>query len=140
MIEEVSIETLYAVFRQVPEMDGRTSLDEIRERIGEVYLAQIFREGDAIAGFKLGYALDERSFYSWIGGVLPEHRRRGVALSLLTSQEDWARAHQFESIRVKSKNRYPAMMCMLLNNGYIIEDFTAGEFPLDNKIHFYKHL
>lgn len=31
--------------------------------------------GDA-AGFKPGYTLDEDSFYSWLGGVLPEYRKR----------------------------------------------------------------
>ncbi|MBK7940001.1 MAG: GNAT family N-acetyltransferase [Lewinellaceae bacterium] len=29
------------------------------------------------------------TFYSWLGGVLPEYRRQGVATQLMQHQHDW---------------------------------------------------
>jgi hypothetical protein len=39
-----------------------------------------------VVAFKTGYALSPQLFYSWIGGVDPDHRRNGLALRLMSLQ------------------------------------------------------
>ncbi|WP_139248268.1 GNAT family N-acetyltransferase [Janthinobacterium lividum] len=78
--------------------------------------------------------------YSWLGGVLPAHRKSGLAQRVLEAQEAWASAHGFAAVTVKSMNRYPAMLRLLIRNGYqirLVEHFgdTARE-----RIHFIKPL
>ena len=42
-------------------------------------------------GFKVGYALDSETFFSWIGGVVDAARRQGVARALMQEQHAIAR-------------------------------------------------
>ena len=72
------------------------------------------------AGFKLGYQRQETVFYSWLGGVLPAFRRHGVAQALLAEQERWARAQGYRQLTVKTRNRFRAMLAMLLAHHYQI--------------------
>lgn len=84
--------------------------------------------GEEPADFKLGYALDKDTFYSWLGGVLPAYRRDGVAQALLEAQETWAKEKGYKSISVKTRNSFPAMLMMLIKNGYqVIELEKKGE-------------
>ena len=36
-----------------------------------------------VVGYKIGYALNREQFYSWLGGVDPEYRNLGIALTLM---------------------------------------------------------
>lgn len=47
------------------------------------------RGGEALIGFKLGYALTSKRYYSWLGGVHPEFQRDGVARELMQRQHSW---------------------------------------------------
>jgi GNAT superfamily N-acetyltransferase len=60
------------------------------------------------------------SFYSWLGGVLPAHRSRGIANALLEHQETWARSAGYGRIYVKTRNRFGAVRAMLASTGYQI--------------------
>ena len=80
------------------------------------------------AGFKLGYQRQETVFYSWLGGVLPAFRRHGVAQALLAEQERWARAQGYRQLTVKTRNRFRAMLAMLLAHHYqIVQLEKKGE-------------
>ena len=137
---QTDLSRLIVVYRALPEFSDRLSEGEIRERVGERCLALVATEDGRDLGFKLGYALDETTFYSWIGGVMPDCRGRGVAQGLLEMQETWARQQGFSLLRVKSMNRYPAMLRLLVRNGYHIDAVTEHENPLLSKIHFHKVL
>lgn len=70
-------------------------------------------------GFKVGFdRYGDGSFYSWLGGVDPEARRGGVAKALLDEQERLVVAGGFDRIYVKTRNRFVAMLTLLLGNGY----------------------
>ena len=84
-------------------------------------------------GFKAGYDrwLDG-SFYSWLGGVLPEHRGTGVARALIDVQEAWCQEQGYTSVRVKTRNRFAAMRVVLARNGYLVTQLQKkGETPDD---------
>ena len=141
MIREATIDEAVAVLAKISEfakpadhaavalrLDGRRALVLVAEQEGE------------LVGVKIGYALSEQVFYSWLGGVAPRGRGRGVAQALLEAQEEWAREQGYSAIRVKSRNRFPAMLRLLLRNGYLIEDMDKKEGVLDYRLHFSKQL
>ncbi|MEE4659359.1 MAG: GNAT family N-acetyltransferase [Halieaceae bacterium] len=139
-IEAVSLERLYAVYQALPEFERVEPLESLRRRIGERYLAQVYCEAGNDLAFKLGYAIDDEQFYSWLGGVLPEARGRGVARALLRAQEAWALQQGFREMQVKSMNRFPGMLRLLISSGYQITGVTPHSDQRLNKIHFCKLL
>ncbi|MEE4483343.1 GNAT family N-acetyltransferase [Serratia ficaria] len=115
------LEEIHRLYRCIPEFGGLHSLADLRQRIGSAPASLLIAEIDGRpAGFKLGYQLREGAFYSWLGGVLPAFRRHGVAQALLTEQELWARAQGYRQLRVKTRNRFRAMLMMLIANHYQI--------------------
>ena len=74
----------------------------------------------SLVGFKIGYPYSEAVFYSWIGGVLPGHRKQGIGAHLAKIQEQWAVDQGYTVLRTKSMNRFKAMMALNLKNGFDI--------------------
>lgn len=88
-----------------------------------------------VVGFKIGYdRYQDGSFYSWLGGVLPEYRKDSVAIQLAEEQEKWALASGFDAIRLKTRNRFRAMLIFALKNGFLIENIEIKETVENNRI------
>lgn len=84
-------------------------------------------------GFKIGYHYNQTTFYSWVGGVLPDFRGKGVAKKLAQLQEQWAKKNNYLKLRTKSMNRYKPMMILNLKNGFdIVSAYTndAGHLKI----------
>ena len=82
-------------------------------------------DDNILVGFKIGYSYSENTFYSWIGGVKEEFRRKGIGCQLAFLQEQWVRHNGFTILRTKSMNRFKAMMISNLKNGFdIIKVYT----------------
>lgn len=107
------------LFAVVPEL-GSLSSEEVVSRIGSDNLLVVAVCDEEIVGFKLGYPISPTQFYSWIGGVSPKARRLGVGRRLLRLQEELVRSRGFEVLRVKSMNRFPSMLSLLIAEGYAI--------------------
>ena len=134
------LESAFEVYQRIPEFSDRDTLAGIRERVGPDYLSLVCRSGDEPVGFKLGYPLDTGEFYSWLGGVVPGHRGGGIAQALLEAQEQHCRERGYELLRVKSMNRFPAMLQLLIRNGYQVDGHTPASEDADIKVHFHKRL
>ncbi|WKE67170.1 GNAT family N-acetyltransferase [Gallaecimonas kandeliae] len=102
----------------LPEFGGGRSVAQYRARFTGPHLCLVALVDGVPAAFKLGYALDDTTFYSWLGGVLPPYRRQGLAQLLLEAQEAWAAGQGYGRIEVKSSGRFPAMLALLARNGY----------------------
>ncbi len=140
MIEEVDLARVYALYQALPEFRQPEPLESLAERLGDDYLALVYSEAGEDLGFKLGYPENATVFYSWLGGVRPSARGRGVAQALLEAQEQRVSARGFHKLRVKSMNRFPAMLRLLIRNGYLVDGLTPAQDPLWTKIHFTKPL
>lgn len=141
MILITDVKHAYSVFKNIPEFSQYLTLEQMLSRIGESKcLSLIFLANDKPVGFKLGYEINSNEFYSWLGGVEPEFRSRGIAHRLLLEQEKWVIENGYKELSVKSMNRFPEMMCMLLSNGYIISGITPNESANKSKIHFIKKI
>ena len=56
---------------------------------------------------------NRKIFYSWIGGTRGEWRGQGHYRALTEQQEEWAHAHGYHELVVKTKNRFYGMRATL---------------------------
>jgi GNAT superfamily N-acetyltransferase len=125
---------------EIPEFDYAHDRKALQDRMSTNSLILVARVAGAPAGFKAAYEVSPKVFYAWIGGVLPEYRRQGVAKALLDAQEAWAIEQGYERIRVKSMNRFMPMVRLLLKNDYLIVGYEDRGDKWSSKIWFEKEL
>jgi GNAT superfamily N-acetyltransferase len=80
----------------------------------------------ALLGFKLGYARGEDTFYSWLGGIHPSIRRRGVGRQLMQRQHDWARERGYAFVETRTRTVNNAMIILNLQSGFRIVGYDES--------------
>ncbi|MBU2704488.1 GNAT family N-acetyltransferase [Zooshikella marina] len=109
------------VISQLPEFERDYSIEVLAQRVAnKAYSLLIAWYGERPVAFKLGYALDDDRFYSWLEGVIPAYRELGIGTDLLVQQEAWALNQGYSVLEVKSRNCFPKMLRLLLKQGYFI--------------------
>ena len=97
-------------------------------------------EGQPV-GCKLGYEkYEDGSFYSWLGGVHPDFRMKGVARKLSEKQEHWAKANGYQSIKFKTLNRHKAMIAFAILNGFDVYNVKPKDELENYRIEMVKDL
>ncbi len=125
----------------IPEFESAITSDTIEARLqGKRNLILVARHDGKPIGFKIGYEVSSCQFYSWLGGVIPSYRKMKIASQLRSLQESWAMENGFESISVKSMNRFPAMLQMLIASGYQVSGYEDRGSVQSSKIKFLKVL
>lgn len=80
---------------------------------------------EKVVGFKIGYELDENKFYSWLGGVDPNYRKRGIALTLMEQQHEYLKGKGYQIVQTKTMNKWRGMLILNIKNGFdVIETYT----------------
>ncbi len=107
------------IISKLPEFTHKTTEHEIRERIkGKDYDLIIIHDEGKPAGFLVAYNLDEKVYYNWIMGVLPEFRRKGFGRQLLEQFELTAREKGYATVQVKTMKKFKEMQHLLTNLKY----------------------
>lgn len=121
-VREGSIDEVINISNKVPELINPYDADEYESRLSNVLsLILVACKGEQLIGFKVGYRREsDKSFYSWMGGVLPAYRRLGVADKLADFQDDWAKENGFSSIRMKTRFRLKAMQKFAMKRSFDI--------------------
>ncbi|SON48470.1 GNAT family N-acetyltransferase [Vibrio tapetis] len=139
--EAGTIDHVIAINHQIPEFDDRTTFNYLASRLTNTcHLILIAKVDDVPVAYKIGYALSDSEFYSWLGGVVPRYRKQGIATILRENQESWAFNSGYSSISVKSMNQYPAMLQLLISSGYQINGYEDNGTKENSKIQFIKTL
>ena len=81
---------------------------ELRTQEPTIQLAELVTELRDVVEFP-----NRKIFYSWIGGTRDEWRGQGRYRALTEQQEEWAHAHGFHELVVKTKNKFYAMRATL---------------------------
>ncbi|EZH65165.1 hypothetical protein DH09_16080 [Bacillaceae bacterium JMAK1] len=84
-------------------------------------------EGEELIGYKLGYAQNESTFYSWLGGVHPERRKRGIGEQLLLEQHRELKKRGFAHVETKTMNRWRDMLLLNIRSGFCITGTHTNE-------------
>lgn len=90
------------------------------------HLITAYIENQPVA-FKLGYELNENDFYSWLGGVIPDYRRIGIAADLMKIQHEWCRESGYKKIQTKTQNRFRDMLLLNISYGFDIVGFHDSD-------------
>jgi len=115
-----TINQVVALSKQLPEFVEPHEAAVYKERMADkVSLVLVAWIGGEPVGFKVGYERNDY-FYSWMGGVLPSFRQKGIAKALADEQEAWAVSHGFDKIVFKTRNCHKKMLTFALNNGFDI--------------------
>ncbi len=80
-----------------------------------------------VVGYKFGYEERPGRFYSWIGGVDPDFRRRGIARALMQRQHRLLERAGYRTVRSQTRNRYPGMLILSILSGFEIIGTLAGD-------------
>ena len=108
----------------------RALLRELNEAIfGDTQVIRTFERPDLLmlvawlrgtpVGFKVGYQLQPRVFYSAKGGVVPEARRQGIAQALLHAMLKRVRERGYRRFVFDTfPNKHPGMTILALNEGF----------------------
>lgn len=101
---------------------GGYTASQLSERLetGVRRLSVLAWDEARLVGFKLGYEERPGRFYSWLGGVHPEHRGQGLGRGLMQRQHERLSALGFEKVRTVTMNRWRSMLIMNLRFGFDI--------------------
>jgi hypothetical protein len=81
---------------------------ELREQETGIKLVELVGQLRDVVEFP-----NRKIFYSWIGGTRVEWRGQGRYRALTEQQEEWAHAHGYHELVVKTKNRFYGMRATL---------------------------
>ncbi len=84
------------------------------------YNLQLVSIEKKLVGFKLGYELDKDCFYSWLGAVLPDYQRLGLASELMRLQHEWCTSKHYLKVQTKTQNHFKAMLLLNIKSGFNI--------------------
>lgn len=142
IIRDGTVEELFQVHQSIPEFYEKTGIDFYRDRLKDrLFLASVAEVGGKLVGFKVGYeSSKEGLLYSWMGGVIPEFRKSGVASKLADAQEKWAIDRGFTRIYFKTRNRFPDMIKFGLKRNFKIVEVIRRDSVEDFRIVMVKSL
>src|SRR5262245_6092107 len=123
IIEGVGPEDLPVIVRLYNQIfrPGRDEASFRRRYLGRHNILQMVAQvGGRPVGFFLGFELKPDMFFAWFYGVLPEYRRQGIASQLMDAVHDWARQHDYDSIRFECHNQHRPMLHLAIAQGYDI--------------------
>lgn len=121
-IREGDLAGALTVAEQIQEFENPYGKAEYRRRLKAVnHLILTAVMGAEPVAFKVGYdRFGDGSFYSWMGGVLNQYRRQGLAGMLANYQEQWARCQGYQYLRMKTLRRHNGMLQFALKRGFSI--------------------
>lgn len=142
IVTEGTVGQVFNLLPGLPEITGHYTREDYENRLmPRQHLILIASIDSQAVGFKAGYAQPgEKYFYSWMGGVLPEFRRMGIASKLAGKMEQWAFLQGFDTLRFKTWNKHTNMILLGINRGYLITGFEKKHNIEENRIIFEKQL
>ena len=96
-------------------------------------------DGKKVIGYKIGYAIDNNKFYSWLGGVDPNYRKHGIASMLMEKQHQYLKENGYKVVQTKTMNKWRNMLILNIKNGFDVIDTYTDKKGL-HKIIFEKNL
>lgn len=141
ILQETNTVNAIAVLSGITEFTAPIKQEQfdIRLQSSPIILVAYFK-GKAV-GCKIAYdRFNDGSLYSWLGGVLPEYRNKGIAQQLNEKMEELAVEKGYHSIVFKTRNKFKSMLQFGLKNGYNIVGIEQKKDVSENRIVLKKEL
>ena len=135
--DDALVATIYRISRDV---FGSAEEHRIRWRLEHMPDASVFTvlDGADVVAFKAGYAVSDTKYYSWLSGVLPDYRRRGLASTLMERQHAWLAGRGYVLVETAANQENTAMAAVNLKHGFTIAGVRRN--PDNTQILFLKPL
>ncbi|QUG43735.1 GNAT family N-acetyltransferase [Psychrobacillus sp. INOP01] len=128
----------YLIFNSLPDallLDSVVELhtnifgtsDDLINKMGKKHRLLVITamSGTKVIGYKIGYALDDTKFYSWLGGVDTNFREFGIGTTLMEKQHQYLREKGYSVVQTKTMNKWRSMLILNIKNGYdVIDTYT----------------
>ncbi|AWV99832.1 GNAT family N-acetyltransferase [Arcticibacterium luteifluviistationis] len=138
-----NIQDCVQISSEIPEFsDKKYGTEDYKRRLENTYhLILIAYMNNVPVGFKVGFNKDNNeTFYSWMGGVIPKYRQKGIAKALAKEQERIVKEAGFKSISFKTRNYLKAMLIFGIRNGFNITGIEEKKIASENRIILKKKL
>lgn len=121
------VELMDTVFGPKAGQDAEMLADELNAH--RRWLVSLAYAANTLVGFKIAHRERRGRVRSWLGGVHPDYRRRGIARALMHAQHTWCRAEGFTTIRTVTTNSFRGMLILNIATGFEIVGVraTGGE-------------
>jgi predicted GNAT superfamily acetyltransferase len=142
----------YVIFNSIPDTDVLEGIIELHKDIFGTsddlankmaskpqLLVITAMNGTKVIGYKIGYAIDNNNFYSWLGGVDTNYRKHGVASLLMEKQHQYLKENGYNVVQTKTMNKWRSMLVLNIKNGFDVIDTYTDEKGL-HKIILEKNL
>jgi predicted GNAT superfamily acetyltransferase len=142
IIKEDKLDEAIRISSRIPEFTDPYGKDEYLKRLtANKRLVLVAYHDDIPVGFKIGYEISKGDcFYSWMGGILPSHRRKRIAERLADYQEQWAAGQKYKRIRIKTREKHKAMIAFCHNRNFLTIDHIRQEKAGESHIVMEKYL
>ncbi len=141
-IRRGSIDEVYALAKAIPEFKDLYPKSVFEKNLGDNKSLMLIAEiENSVVGFKAGYEQEQDgSFYSWMGGVFPKFRGKGVARRLANQMEEWAVKKRYSKIKMTTRNKNKAMLIFAISNGFELTSIEERTPIGENRIFLEKEL
>ena len=129
-IDEGTIQEAVNLSLQIPEFEKPYSASTYHERMRKRFsFILVAYNAKKPVGFKAGYALSNKVFYSWMGGVLPEYRKQGIAAMLAEKQQNRLLKEGFEILKKEKVTVLVSDQSMPVMSGNEFLEIVNEEYP-----------
>ena len=91
-------------------------------------LLVVIAESDMkVIGYKIGYELNDDTFYSWLGGVDANFRKHGIASKLMEKQHQYLSEVGYSVVQTKTMNKWRSMLLLNIKYGFDVIDTYTDE-------------
>jgi len=106
--------------------DSKTLVGKIKSK--QKVLINVALDESTVIGYKIGYELEPRMYYSWYGAVHEKYRGKGIATSLMEQQHRFLVESGYEIVQTKTRNKWRGMLILNIKTGFdVLETFTDDE-------------
>lgn len=120
-IKPVSIEDAYQIHLQIPEFKDRVPLEKFQAQLAttsdqHIVIAYL---SEKPIGYMVSYdRFKDGSIYCWMTGVTPEARGQGALKVMIADLIEWAKAKNFQELKIKTRNARREMLNFLVKNDF----------------------
>ncbi|PIN73475.1 hypothetical protein COV20_04595 [Candidatus Woesearchaeota archaeon CG10_big_fil_rev_8_21_14_0_10_45_16] len=136
VVKEASLPEAATVNATITEFDRVFDAPYFSQTIGsKKHLIIVAYLSGRPVGYVIGYdKFSDGSFYCWMAGVDPEHRRKGILKAMMTYFNSWVRGKGYEKIKIKTRNNRREMLSYLVKERYNFTEVEPQENIEDNRI------
>ncbi|WBL13616.1 GNAT family N-acetyltransferase [Sutcliffiella sp. NC1] len=128
----------YTFFNGIPNEELMKGIQELHQKVfgtsedlltkmktKPTLLFHIAIADEKIVGYKIGYILSSDKFYSWLGGVDPSYRNKGIAATLMKNQHQYLKEAGYKTVQTKTMNKWRNMLILNIKSGFdVIETYV----------------